>query len=93
MTEPNSCPTECPNRSRTAISIFGQKIDPIELGLHLLVILCVVVPASRQSVQQDFTPAKALGWIGAMGAGTAIVRLTPTARLNAYATLMGKPTQ
>jgi predicted nucleotidyltransferase len=93
---PHSCPADCPNRSQPAshpLKLFGHKIDPIEIALHCLVAVVVLVPATRRSVQADFKPIEALAWMGAMGFGSAIVRMSPTARLNAYATLLKPPSQ
>lgn len=92
MSDPN-CPIECPNRSTpVALRVFGQKIDPLEVVAHCLVLTLFLIPASRRSIAADFSPAEALQWMGGLGVASAIVRKLPTDRLNAYFNVFKPPT-
>lgn len=82
------CPTTCPNRKGNGVTLFGWTIDPVELLLHLCIILVIGIPAVRNSTKDDFTVEDALRWIGAMGGAFTVARLSPTDRVNAYLNLV-----
>ena len=84
------CPTSCPNRASDGVYLFGVRIAPIEIVLQISVLLLVLIPAARQSAQDSFTPFQALQWISTAAGGIAIIRVSPTDRINASLKLLGK---
>lgn len=84
----SQCPVNCPNRAPEGVRIFGQNIDPVELVVHFAVLLVLLIPAVRRSNSDEFTWQEGLGWFGAIAAASAVVRIAPTARLNAYKELL-----
>lgn len=96
MSQPDStlpCPIECPNRSKLPVRglcIFGQTIDPVEILVHFAVLTVLLVPASRRANSETFTWQEGAGWFGVIACASAIVRLAPTDRLNAYKQLLPK---
>lgn len=102
MESPTNCPIDCPNRKPQTspktgdekgdgLNLFGIHFDPVELMLHLAVIALLGVPAVRSSSRTDFDARQGLEWFAAIAFSCAIVRVSPTDRVNAYLTLWGKP--
>lgn len=79
-------------RPVTGICLFGRNVDPMEFVLQVGVLIVLLFPAARRSAAADFTWQEGLGWVGAMSAGSALVRLTPTQRLNAYRNIFSDKT-
>lgn len=93
MPEPDveqPCPIECPNRKLEGICLFGHSIDPVELLVQFAIVIILLVPASRRSTSETFNWQEGMGWFGAIAVASAIVRLAPTDRLNAYKQIVGK---
>jgi hypothetical protein len=94
MSEPVSlCPDDCPNRGKPVargICVFGQHIDPVEILVQFAVLTVLLIPASRRANSDNFTWQEGAGWFGVIAVASALVRLAPTDRLNAYKQLMGK---
>lgn len=95
MPEPDSpsCPIDCPNRVPipVGIRIFGHIIDPVELLVHFAIFTVLLIPASRRASSDSFTWQEGAGWFGAIAAASAVVRMAPTDRINAYKQLFSKP--
>jgi hypothetical protein len=90
-TELLSCPIDCVNRAKpSGIRLFGLTLDPIEFTMHLALLALLAVPASKRSIAENFTWQEAIGWFGAMAAGSAVLRMAPTDRLNAYSKILVK---
>lgn len=66
-----------------------MSIGPVEILLHGVVLLLILVPAAKRSVHDDFTPSEAIQWLLAAAGGMAIVRMSPTERLNAASQISG----
>lgn len=85
------CPVECPNRIQpNRIRIFGQALDPVEILVQFAVVVVLLIPASRRANSETFTWQEGAGWFGALACASAIIRLAPTDRLNAYKQLLPK---
>lgn len=70
--------------------MFGQHIDPVEILVQFAVLTVLLIPASRRANSDNFTWQEGAGWFGVIAVASALVRLAPTDRLNAYKQLMGK---
>lgn len=84
------CPTDCPNRRGDGLNVFGLHLDPLELLLHGAIMICLIVPAARASVKEDFGIEEGAKWLGAIVVACTVVRMSPTDRINAYLKVTGK---
>jgi hypothetical protein len=84
------CLATCPNRKGDGLNLFGWHFDPLELTLHLAILVCLGVPAARASVREDFGIDQGLKWLSAIGGASTLIRMSPTDRINAYLKLTGK---
>lgn len=106
MSIPNSdeqpAPYCCPHCEKAILSpvaekpvprglrVFGAWIDPIEIGLHVLIVIAVGVPAVRASAKPDYKPADAALWVATCVGLSALVRVAPTDQINAYLKVLGR---
>lgn len=93
MTEPRSFKffglTIDPVPELRCFKVFGLTIDPVESVLHFVLLFLVVVPAIRASAKPDFTPRRAMEWIGVVATAHGLVRgVIPTKKI--YETLIVK---
>jgi hypothetical protein len=70
--------------------LFGLHIDPIEICLHFIIVVVLVVPAVRDAERSHYNPKRALSWMLAILGTSALVRVAPTAQINAYLKLLGR---
>jgi hypothetical protein len=86
---PPVCPVNCPNRRGDGLNLFGWHFDPIELTLHLAILVCLGIPAARASVRDDFDLEQGIKWLSSIVGSSTLIRLSPTDRINAYLKLSG----
>lgn len=84
------CPIACPNRKATGLDLFGWHVDPLELVLHAAILICLGIPAARDSVKEDFDIEQGIKWLTAIAGASTLVRMSPTDRIDAYLKLSGK---
>lgn len=83
----HECPIACPNRKGDGLTLFGWHFDPIEICLHLAILVCLGFPAAKASVKDSFGVQQGIEWLSAIVGASTLVRLSPTDRLNAYLNL------
>jgi len=87
-TDEIQCQQDCPNRQGDGLNVFGLHIDPLELMLQSAILICLLIPAARASVKEDFGIEAGVKWLGAIATASTLIRLSPTERINAYLSIV-----
>ena len=83
---PDSC-DRCPNNRHhrnEGIVVFGQRIDPLEIVTHIMILVFLGIPAGRAALAPEATWHDSAKWAALLFGASTIARLSPTQRIDLY---------
>lgn len=83
---PEDC-DRCPNnysRRQNGLLLFGQRIDPLEIVIHVMILFLIGMPAVRTALNPETDWHQSAKWAFLLFGASTIARLSPTDRVNLY---------